>query len=158
MQLATPSPSTNLQETVRSLLAQKGSAVWSISADASVLEALESMSEQHVGALAVLAAGDLIGIITERDYARKVILKGRQSSETRVREIMSSPVVSVSPQQTIAECMYLMTSRRIRYLPVLEAGRISGIISIGDVVNWVIKDQEQMIRHLQSYITGSYPN
>lgn len=158
MQVSQPSQTTNLNETVSSLLAQKDATVWSIAPEASVLEALESMSEKHVGALPVLYAGQLVGIVTERDYARKVILKGRQSRDTLVLEIMSTPVTFVTPQQTIGECMQLMTSRRIRYLPVLESGRIAGIVSVGDVVNWVIQDQEQTIRHLHNYITGSYPN
>lgn len=145
-------------ETVESLLAQKGGAIWSISPEASVFDAIESMSEKHIGALLVFSAGNLLGIITERDYARKVILKGRQSRDTRVAEIMSKPVISVTPQHTIAECMQLMTSRRIRYLPVLDAPHVAGLVSIGDVVNWIIASQEHTIRHLHNYIAGAYPS
>lgn len=126
-------------------------------AEASVFDAIESMAEKHVGALVVLSAGHLAGIITERDYARKVILKGRHSRETRVREIMSAPALFVTPDQTIAECMHLMTSHRIRHLPVLDADRVAGMLSIGDLVNWMITAQEQTIRHLRNYIAGSYP-
>ena len=115
------------------------------------------MAEKHIGALIVVSAGHLVGIITERDYARKVILKGRQSRETRVREIMSAPVVFVTPEQTIGKCMHVMTSRQIRHLPVLEADRVIGIVSIGDLVNWIITAQDDTIRHLHNYITGSYP-
>ena len=115
------------------------------------------MSERRVGALVVLSAGHLSGIITERDYARKVILKGRQSRETLVREIMSAPVLFVTPDKTIGECMHLVTSRRIRHLPVMEGDRVVGMLSIGDLVNWIITTQEQTIRHLHNYITGSYP-
>jgi CBS domain-containing protein len=115
------------------------------------------MSEKHVGALIVLSAGQLVGIISERDYARKVILKGKQSRETRVSEIMTAPVAYVTPQQTIGECMHLMTSRRIRHLPVLESNRVLGMVSIGDLVNWIITAQNHTIRHLHNYISGSYP-
>jgi CBS domain-containing protein len=147
----------DLHETVRAVLSQKGRAIWSISPDASVYDAVASMSEKHIGALVVLSAGHLVGIITERDYARKVILKGRQSRETKVREIMSAPVLYVTPQQTIGECMHLMTSRQIRHLPVLEGELVTGVVSIGDVVNWIVTAQDHTIRHLHNYITGSYP-
>jgi signal-transduction protein with cAMP-binding, CBS, and nucleotidyltransferase domain len=151
------SQAVDLHETIRDLLAQKDHSLWSISADASVSDAIESMSEKHVGALVVLFDGRLAGIITERDYARKVILKGKQSRETRVREIMSTPVLFVTPEQTVAECMHLMTSRRIRHLPVLEGDRVVGMLSIGDLVSWIITAQESTIRHLHNYIAGSYP-
>lgn len=146
-----------LDEPVKSLLRQKPRAVWSISPEASVYEAIEQMSEKHIGAVIVLSAGRLAGIVSERDYARNVILKGKQSRETKVREIMSTPVLYVTPEQTIDECMRLMTSRRVRHLPVLEGETVVGMLSIGDLVNWVITAQEQTIRHLQSYIAGSYP-
>jgi CBS domain-containing protein len=157
MQATAQSPAFDLHEPVRSLLAQKGNQLWSISPVATVYEAIESMSEKHVGALLVLSGGRLTGIITERDYARKVILKGRQSRETLVLEIMSAPVLFVTPQQAIGDCMHLMTSRRIRYLPVMEGDRVVGILSIGDLVNWIIAAQEQTIRHLHNYIAGTYP-
>lgn len=157
MQATAQSHAVDLDETIGSLLAQKGQALWSISPDASVFEAIETMSEKHIGALVVLSGGSMVGIITERDYARKVILNGRHSRETKVREIMTSPVFFVRPEKTVAECMYLMTSRRVRYLPVLEANRVAGIVSIGDLVNWTISAQDHTIRHLHSYIAGSYP-
>jgi signal-transduction protein with cAMP-binding, CBS, and nucleotidyltransferase domain len=147
----------DLHETVKAMFAQKGQAIWSISPDASVFDAIAGMSEKHVGALVVLSAGRLAGIITERDYARKVILKGRQSRETKVREIMSTPVMYVTPEQTIGECMHLMISRQIRHLPVLEGDRVTGIVSIGDIVNWIVSAQDDTIRHLHNYIAGSYP-
>ena len=155
---STASPrAIDLNETVRSVLAQKSVALGSISPEASVYEAIELMSEKHIGALVVLSARHLVGIITERDYARKVILKARQSRETEVREIMTTPVLFVTPEQTIGQCMYVMSSRQIRYLPVLEADRVIGIVSIGDLVNWIIGAQDDTIRHLHNYITGSYP-
>jgi CBS domain-containing protein len=145
------------EEPVRSLLRQKGSGVWSVSPDATVFEAIEQMSEKHIGALAVLMSGKLAGIVTERDYARKVILKGRHSRETKVREIMSTPVLFVTPEHTIDDCMRLMTTRRIRHLPVLEGESVVGMLSIGDLVSWIISSYEHTIHHLQSYINGSYP-
>ena len=157
MQMTAQSRPVDLSESVRSLLAQKGNALWSISPNASVFEAIERMSEKHVGALVVLSAGHLDGIITERDYARKVILKGRLSRETLVREIMSTPVLFVTPDHTIEECMRTVTSRQIRYLPVLAGDRVVGMLSIGDLVNWIITAQDQTIRHLHNYIAGAYP-
>jgi len=142
---------------VESLLRLKGHAVWSISPEATVYEAIEHMSEKQIGALVVLIGGKLAGIVSERDYARKVILKGKHSRETRVREIMSSPVLYVKPQQSVDECMRLMTSRRVRHLPVLQGENVVGVVSIGDLLNWVITSHEQTIHHLQSYIRGDYP-
>ena len=155
---STASPrAIDLNETVRSLVSQKSHAVWSVSPETSVYDAIAIMSEKHIGALVVLSAERLAGIITERDYARKVILKGKQSRETRVREIVSSPVLFVTPELTIGKCMHVMTSRQIRHLPVLEADRVVGMVSIGDLVNWIITAQDDTIRHLHHYITGSYP-
>jgi signal-transduction protein with cAMP-binding, CBS, and nucleotidyltransferase domain len=147
----------HFDETVKSLLHQKSPTIWSIAPDASVYDAIALMSAKHIGALIVLDAGRMSGIITERDYARKVILKGKQSRDTYVREIMSTPALSVTPEQTVDECMRLMTSRRIRHLPVIEQGMLVGMLSIGDLVNWIIVSQEHTIHHLQSYISGSYP-
>jgi CBS domain-containing protein len=157
MQTTAASRAVDLHERVKSVLAQKGPVLWSISPEASVYEAIVSMSEKHVGALVVLSAGHLAGIITERDYARKVILKGRQSRETRVREIMSTPVLYVTPEHTIDECMHRMTAHHIRHLPVLEDDRVTGIVSIGDLVNWIVTAQDNTIRQLHNYISGSYP-
>jgi CBS domain-containing protein len=146
-----------LNEPVRSLLRQKGQTVWSIPPDATVYEAIEQMAEKKIGALVVMRAGRLDGIVTERDYARKVILKGKQSRETRVCDIMTEQVLFVTPNQSIDDCMRLMTSRRVRHLPVLEGENVVGIVSMGDLVNWIIASHEQTIQHLQNYIAGTYP-
>ena len=142
-------------KTVKELLRVKGYQVWSIGPDATVYEALTLMAEKDVGALLVLdSAGHLVGVLSERDYARKIVLKGKTSRETPVREIMTEKVVWVRPDQTIEECMALMTNKRIRHLPVLEGGRLLGVISIGDVVKDIISEQEFMIEQLENYITG----
>jgi len=148
----------HLEEPVESLLRQKGRTVFSISPEATVYQAIERMSEKHIGALVVLSGGErLVGIITERDYARKVILKGRQSRETRVSEIMSAPVVYVAPETTIDECMRVMMSRLVRHLPVLQGESVAGMISMSDMVKWTISSHEQTIHQLENYIGGSYP-
>ena len=144
-------------EPITSLLSQKGRAVWSISPGATVYEAIERMSEINIGALVVISAEKLVGIISERDYARKVILKGRQSREIRVHEIMSMPVFYVAPETTIDESMRVMASRLVRHLPVLEEERVVGMISMGDLVKWVISSHEQTIHQLENYIGGTYP-
>jgi len=142
-------------KTVRELLRNKGYHVWSIGPDATVYEALTLMAEKDVGALLVLDnAGQLAGILSERDYARKIVLKGKTSRETPVREIMTEKVVWVRPDQTIEECMALMTNKHIRHLPVMEEGRLLGVISIGDVVKDIISEQEFVIAQLENYITG----
>lgn len=136
------------------ILKQKAGSVWSTTRDASVYDAIKLMAERQVGALLVLEQGELVGIISERDYARKVILKGRSSKDTAVGEIMSSPVITVSARHSVADCMRIITENRIRHLPVLDKGSVTGLISIGDLVNWVISEQEETIRHLEAYITG----
>jgi CBS domain-containing protein len=142
-------------KTVKELLRVKGYQVWSIGPDATVYEALTLMAEKDVGALLVLDnAGQLVGILSERDYARKIVLKGKTSRETPVREIMTEKVVWVRPDQTIEECMALMTNKHIRHLPVMEEGRLLGVISIGDVVKDIISEQEFVIAQLENYITG----
>jgi CBS domain-containing protein len=148
---------TRFDEPVRSLLRTKGRAVWSIGPEDTVFQAIELMSEKQVGCLVVLIAGQLAGIVSERDYARKVILKGRSSQQTRVREIMSTPALFVTPEKTVADAMRIMTNRRVRHLPVLEGDNVVGMLSIGDLVNWVIASQQQTIKHLHNYIAGNYP-
>jgi CBS domain-containing protein len=140
--------------TVKQLIQAKGNAIWSISPDATVYEALKLLAEKEVGALLVLDGDRLAGIISERDYARKVILKGKNSMDTPVREIMTATVVTVRPDQTIDDCMELMTENRIRHLPVVDGDRLAGVISIGDVVKGIISRQEFVIEQLENYITG----
>ena len=138
--------------TMRHLLDRKGRSVYSIPPEAPVLEAIRAMAEHHVGALLVMRGAELVGIVSERDYARKVILKGRSSSATPVADIMSSPVTTVAPATSVEEAMRIMTDRCIRHLPVTEDRRVAGVISIGDLVKAVIEDQQQTIEQLESYI------
>ena len=143
--------------TISMILKNKTRQIASIPPDASVYQAIESMAERQVGALLVMEKGLLLGIISERDYARKVILQGRSSKETPVSAIMTSPVLFVSPRQTVGECMHIITHNRIRHLPVVEHNAVVGMISIGDLVNWVITEQETTIRQLEAYICGINP-
>ena len=138
------------------LLTHKGGQVWSVSPETIVFDAIQMMADKNVGALLVTDKGKLIGIISERDYTRKVALKGKSSKQTLVREILSNQLVHVSPSHTIEECMRLMTDHRVRHLPVLEADKIVGVVSIGDLVNWIITAQSSTIHQLETYITG-YP-
>jgi CBS domain-containing protein len=139
---------------VSQIIGRKGSRVVSVSRDAPVLEAIRVMAEHHIGAVLVMEGGQLIGIASERDYARKVILQGRSSAETPVAVIMTSPVVCVSPQDTLAECMSIMTEKHIRHLPVIDGERVVGVISIGDLVKETMEEQKQEISLLQQYIAG----
>ena len=141
-------------KTVADLLGAKKTAVWSTTPDTSVFDAVTMMAEKNVGALPVLKNDRLVGIFSERDYARKIILKGKTSRETAVHEIMTANVVSIRPDETVERCMSLMTEKHFRHLPVVESDRLVGIISIGDVVKSVIEEQEATISHLQGYITG----
>jgi CBS domain-containing protein len=137
---------------VKQLLDRKGTALYCVSPEDPVLEAIRQMADRHVGALLVMKGDELVGIVSERDYARKVILMGRSSRDTPVWQIMSTPVHTVSSNQTVDDCMRLMTERRIRHLPVVDRGRVTGMISIGDLVKAVIEDQKQTIEQLESYI------
>ena len=139
---------------VRDILQEKGNQIWSVSPDTSVFDALGLMAEKNLGALVVLEQEKIAGIFSERDYARKVILKGKASRDTSVKEIMTTDVTCVHPGQSVEECMALMTDKRIRHLPVLEEEKLVGVISIGDVVKAIISDREFMIKQLENYITG----
>jgi CBS domain-containing protein len=146
-----------ISDKIRSVLDFKGHEVFSVDPKVSVYEAIEIMAGKGIGALLVMSGSKLLGLFSERDYARKIILKGRMSRETRVDEAMTSPVLVASLEDTVDECMRLMTTNRIRHLPVADDGRIVGLVSIGDLVNWIITSQAEMIDHLHSYIAGSYP-
>ena len=144
-------------KTVQQILQGKGSAFWFVAPDTMVYDALKLMAEKDVGALLVLESGTrLVGIISERDYARKVILKGKSSPDTSVREIMSHPVTTVEPQRTVEECMAVMTDKRVRHLPVLTADRVVGIVSIGDLVKASLDEKDFLIKQLENYITGTH--
>jgi CBS domain-containing protein len=142
--------------TVKDILSEKGLKVWTISPDAKVLDALKFMAEKGVGALVVFDQDDVVGILSERDYARKVILKGRHSQDTKVRDIMTAPVYGVHLETTADECMALMTDKHIRHLPVCDDGKLVGVISIGDVVKAIIGQQKVTIENLENYIMGKY--
>ncbi|MBI5818565.1 MAG: CBS domain-containing protein [Verrucomicrobia bacterium] len=142
---------------VSAVLAQKGPMVVSIQSDVTVFDAITLMSEKNVGALPVLEKGRLVGMISERDYTRKIALKGKLSKETSVQEIMSRQVSVAKPDDSIEECMRLMTDKHVRHLPVMEGDKMLGIVSIGDLVKWIISVQAETIEQLQKYIAGSYP-
>lgn len=146
----------NPNATISEILHFKGSNAWSVSPDTTVFDAIKLMAEKNVGALLVTSENQLAGIISERDYTRKVVLKGRSSRDTAVKEILSSNVIQVSPSHTVEECMRLMTDHHIRHLPVLEGEKVVGVVSIGDLVNWIISAQTSTIQQLQTYIAG-YP-
>ena len=141
---------------INEILARKPDDLWSVSPEATVFEAIEIMADHNIGALPVLSGGKLLGIVSERDYTRKVALKGKSSKETKVREILATPVIA-SPDDTIEECMKLMTSHRVRHLPILQGDELIGLVSIGDLVNWIINAQTSTIHQLESYISGHYP-
>ncbi len=144
----------NPNGTISDILNHKGTQVWSISPDATVFDAIQLMAEKNIGALLVTQGDRLVGIISERDYTRKVALHGKSSKQTAVKEILSGQVIHVTPDHTVEECMHLMTDHRIRHLPVLEGGNVVGLVSIGDLVNWIISAQSSTIQQLQTYIAG----
>lgn len=139
---------------VKHLLEGKGTAIYAVAPDQPVLEAIRIMADKYIGALLVMEGVNLLGIMSERDYARKVILKGRSSADTPVRDIMSAPVLTVTPHDTANHCMKLVTEKRVRHLPVVEHGKVIGVLSIGDLVKAVIEDQAEELEHMQRYIAG----
>ena len=141
---------------IRDVLSHKGGPVWSVSPDETVFKAIQLMADKNIGALLVVKDDKLVGIFTERDYTRKVALMGRSSKDTAVKDVLSGNVVRVTPDHTVEDCMRLMTEHRVRHLPVLEAEKIAGVVSIGDLVNWIITAQSSTIHQLETYITG-YP-
>ena len=143
--------------TVRPVLKAKGSLVWSVAPEAMVFEAIKMMAEKSVGALLVISGSQPVGMISERDYARKVILQGKASKDTPVSEIMSSPLIVVTPDYTVDECFYLMTAHRIRHLPVMEDHQLAGMLSIGDLVRATVAAQKATIDQLTQYVLGRYP-
>ena len=152
------SPLMEVAGTVSWILAQKNSAVWTVRPDALVYDAIKMMAEKNVGALPVVQDNKLLGIVSERDYTRKVILQGRSSKETRVSEIMSTNLVVTHPNESLTGCMHVMTDKRVRHLPVVEDGKLVGILSIGDALKWLISAQTATIEHLEQYISGGYPS
>ncbi|MEJ7604990.1 MAG: CBS domain-containing protein [Bryobacteraceae bacterium] len=146
-----------LNDKVECLLQKKPREVWSVSPSSSVYEALQLMADKNIGAVLVIAGGALRGVLSERDYARKVILSGKSSKDTLVEEIMREAGVVVTPSTTVDECMRHMTSGRVRHLPVVDGNVVLGIVSIGDLVNWVMSAQEDTIRELHAYVAGEYP-
>ena len=143
-----------IMQTIKDVLRDKGQAVWSIDLNASVLDALKLMAAKEIGALMVVDGGQLVGVVSERDYARKVVLHGKSSKDTPVREIMTQKVLYVRPEQTVEECMALMTDKHVRHMPVIDGERMIGVVSIGDIVKSVISEQQFLISHLENYIRG----
>ncbi len=144
----------NPSGTIGEILSHKGNQVWSISPEVMVFDAIQMMADKNIGALLVIEGNKLVGILTERDYTRKIALKGKSSKQTAVREILTGQVIHVNPHHTVEECMRLMTDHRVRHLPVLEGDKIAGVVSIGDLVNWIISEQSHTINQLQTYIAG----
>lgn len=147
----------NIDSPIRSVLERKGSELWSVRPDQTVLEAIALLAEKNIGAVPVVEEGKLLGMFSERDYTRKVILQGRASRDTKVGEIMSANVRTAAPSDNVENCLGIMTASRVRHLPVVENGELLGIVSIGDLVNWVIAAQSNQIEHLHRYVSGGYP-
>jgi CBS domain-containing protein len=139
---------------ISSILHQKSSALWSVAPQTTVFDAIKLMAEKNIGAVLVISGGKLTGVLTERDYTRKVALEGKTSKKTQVWEIMPRDIISVAPGDSVEDCMKLMTEKRVRHLPVLEGGSVVGIISIGDLVNWIISAQNATIEQMEQYIAG----
>jgi CBS domain-containing protein len=144
--------------TVSAVLHHKGSTIWSVPAEATVFEAIKIMADKNIGALLVMADGKLAGVFTERDYTRNVALQGKSSKEARVREVISREIISVGLHHSVEDCMKLMTDHRVRHLPVVEAEKVVGLVSIGDLVNWIISTQSAQIDQMAQYISGGYPH
>jgi CBS domain-containing protein len=142
---------------VSAILQLKGKAVFSVTPETTVFEAIQQMADRNVGALVVLSKGRVVGILSERDYTRKVALQGKSSKETKVEELLSTPVISATPEASVEDCMRLMTTYRVRHLPILDGDELLGVVSIGDLVNWTISAQSTTITQLQNYIAGQYP-
>jgi CBS domain-containing protein len=139
---------------ISALLHHKTAAPWSIAPEATVFEAIKLMAEKNIGSLLVMSGGRLVGVFTERDYARKIALHGKTSKQTLVKEVLSSSVITVTPQDSVEHCMKLMTESRVRHLPVLDGAKVAGIVSIGDLVNWIISAQDAAIEQMERYIAG----
>ncbi len=146
-----------IQGTVQDIIHSKGPDVWTTTPRASVYEAIGLMGEHNIGALVVVEDGKVTGVLSERDYSRKVVLRGRTSRDTLVSEILSRPAITVRPADGVEVCMELMTKHRIRHLPVVENGSLTGLVSMGDIVNWMLQTQRNLIHQLQGYISGEYP-
>lgn len=142
---------------VSALLQNKRAELFSVTPETTVFDAIKLMAHKNIGAVVVMSGDKLMGMLSERDYTRKVVLQGRSSKDTWVREIVSQPVITVTPHSTVDECMKLMTEKRIRHLPVVDAGKVVGLISIGDLVNWIISSQHAAIEQMEQYISGGFP-
>jgi CBS domain-containing protein len=147
----------SISDSVNAILHHKGTEVYTVTPTLTVFEAIQIMADRNVGALVVTAGGRVTGIITERDYTRKVALKGKSSKETLVSELLSEPVIFVTPEHSVEDCMRLMVHHRVRHLPVMDGDRLAGVVSIGDLVNWTISAQSREIDQLKTYIMGQYP-
>lgn len=143
--------------TISAILREKGVTIHSVAPTAMVYDAIQTMADRNIGALLVMEGERLVGIVSERDYTRKIALKGKQSKQTPVSEIMFTPVISATEESSVEECMRLMTEHRIRHLPILEMGKVVGVVSIGDLINWIIKTQREALNSLEDYISGKYP-
>jgi CBS domain-containing protein len=148
----------NSSGTVSALLHHKGSALWSVAPDTTVFEAIKLMADKNIGALLVISGGKVVGMFSERDYTRKIALQGKTSKDTRVHEVCSCEIYSVGPNHSVEECMKLMTEHRVRHLPVVEGDKVLGLVSIGDLVNWIISTQSAQIDQMAQYIAGGYPH